>query len=181
MEKITIDLLPEEFHAEELKGAKFYKVQTIGVSIILMMIFLTSLTIALRILQSVEISKIKVSLTQAEQKISDLKTNQASLILLKDRLTTINKFLGVPSKQTEMYNLITKLLPPAVSISSISVDRSGDVLILGTALDGESVDKLVNGLISSDSKQNNISQVSIDSLSRGKDGIYRISLKVKPK
>lgn len=181
MGKIGINLLPEEFHTEELKRVKFYRIQTIGVATILFMVFLASLTIALRILQSQEIQQVKNSLTKSEQQISNLKTSQASLILLKNRLTTINQFLGTSSKQVQMYNLIEKLVPASVSINSISIDKAGEILILAVAPDGKSIDNFLVNLISPETAQDKISQISIDSLNRGRDGIYRISFKVKPK
>lgn len=181
MAKVSIDLLPLEFRAEDLKRAKFYKIQTIGVSIILVMIFLSSLTIALRILQSQRNKQIQARVSQSEERISGLKNTQASLILLKNRLTTINQYLGTPSKQSEMYRLIDKLLPQSVSISSIAVDKSGEVLILAVASDGASLDRLVESLTSKQTNQDKIKEVSFETINRGKDGIYRLTFKVKPK
>ena len=50
--KIAINLLPIEFTEQEVKRAKFIKIQTIGVFVILLMVFLSSLSVALVILQS---------------------------------------------------------------------------------------------------------------------------------
>lgn len=181
MAKIAINLLPLEFRAEEIKNAKFYKIQIVGVATILLMIFLSSLTIALRVLQSQNISQIKNKLTQSEQKISNLKNTQASLILLKNRLTTIDQYLGTLSNQTQIYKLITKLLPASISINSISIDKSSEVLVLATAPDRNSLEDLIDNLTSKDSNEDKINQVSLESINRGRDGIYRLSLKIKPK
>lgn len=182
MRKIAIDLLPQEFRAEGVKRAKFYKIQTIGVGTILILTFLASLTIALRVLQSQEIQQIKNKLDLSEQKVTGLKNTQSSLFLLKNRLTTINQYLGVPSNKVSMFDTIEKLLPESISISSFSIDRSGSVLILGTAPDGDSIDNLVSALTSgAGGDQAKISQITVENLSRGRDGLYRFSLKVKPK
>ncbi len=181
MPKIAIDLLPIEFRAQDLKNAKFYKIQTLGVATVLLMTFLASLTVALGILQSQNISQIKNSLTESQQKISGFKNTESSLFLLKNRLATINQYLGTPSLQSEMYKLITKLAPAPVSISSLSVGKSGEVLVLAIAPDGNSLDNLITNLTSPESNENKISQVSLENINRGKDGIYRLSLKVKPK
>lgn len=179
MQKIAIDLLPTEFRAEEKKKAKFYKIQAAGVVLILLTIFLSSLTIALRILQSQKISQIQTKMSEAEQRISNQKTTQASLLLLKNRLTTINQYLGVPSKQAEIYSLLEKLLPVSSTVNTLSIDKSGEALVLATVPDGISLDNLINNLISKEVNQDKIKGVSIDSLSRAKDGTYRISLKIK--
>lgn len=179
--KIAINLLPIEFRAQELKSAKFYKIQTVGILTILLMIFLASLTITLRILQGQKISQIKQQLTLSEQKITSLKDTQASLFLLKNRLGTISQYLDLPSNQSQMYQLITKLLPESVSLSSISIDKSGGVLLSAIASDGNALDDLITNLTSKETNQDKISQVSVESVNRGRDGIYRISLKIKSK
>lgn len=181
MATLAINLLPVEFRQQQIKRAKFYKIQAAGVAIILLMVFLSSLTIALRILQSQNISQIKSKVTQSEQKISDFKTAQGSLILLKDRLTTINQYLGISSKQPQMYKLIAELLPAAITISSISIGKEGDVLMLAIAKDSDSLDNFMTNLTSREKNQDKISQVSLENLNRGRDGIYRFSFKIKPK
>lgn len=181
MAQISINLLPQELAVEEKKRAKFLKVQAFGVATILLLIFLASLTIALRILQSQNIRQVQANLSQTEEKISDLKDRQVSLFILKDRLTTIEKFLGVPSKQSSIYQLINKLLPSQVIVSSMSVDRAGEVLIVAVVPETDILDNLITSLLSKERNEDKISQVNIENLNRGRDGIYRISLKVKPK
>lgn len=179
--KIAINLLPAEMAVQRIKAAKFYKIQTVGVAVILIMIFLASLTIALRILQSHTISQIQDNLTKSQQKISDLKNTQASLFLLKNRLNAIDQYLGVPSVQSEMYKIISQLIPSSVSINSISINKGGEVLVLALIPDGNSLDELVTNLTLKENNQDKISQVSLENINRGKDGIYRLSLKIKPK
>lgn len=181
MNKLSINLLPIEFREQDLKAAKFYKIQIIGVAVILLMVFLSSSTVALRILQSQNISRIQKELTLSEQKVAGLKNTEGLLSLLKNRLTTINQILGSFSKQTQMYNLVTKLLPPSVAVSSISVGKNGEALILVTAPNGDSLDELIGNLTSRETNEDKVSQVSLENVNRGRDGIYRSSLKVKPK
>lgn len=180
MAKIAINLLPIEFRVEELKNAKFYKVQIIGVVTILLVIFLSSLTIALRVLQSQNILKLQNNVAASEQKISDFKDTQVSLLLLKDRLITINQYLGNSSSQVQMYKLVASLLPATVSISAISIDQSGQISILATAPDVNSLENLIVSLTSKETNEDKIKQVSLESINRGKDGLYRLSLRIKP-
>ena len=181
MAKFAIDLLPLEFKQESIKKAKFYRTQSIGVATILAVVFFASLTIALRVLQSQQINQINTGLTQTEARISDLQTTESSLSILKQRLTTINQYLGVSSEQVQMYNLIQKLIPPAISVTSMSVISSGEILLAATTVDDASIDLLINDLVDQEKNQNKISSVSMDNLSRGRDGIFRISLTIKPK
>lgn len=180
MNKISINLLPEEFTAEQVKKAKFYKVQATGVVLILVMFFLASITVSLRILQSHNISQARAQVGSSEQKVLDLKDRQVQLILLKDRLVQIDKFQG-PSKQTTLYNLTTSLLPPSLSVSSISVDKSGGVTIIGVSSSAQTLDDLVLKLTQKETNEDKIQSVSVDTLSRGREGVYRVSLKITPK
>lgn len=179
--KISINLLPLEIIELEIKKTKFYKIQFIGIAVILSLVFLASLTVALRILQSRNISEVQARISQTEQKASDLKSTQASLLLLKNRLTVIDKYLGIPSKQFEIFKLIDKLIPPAVAINAITIDKTNEVVLMALAPDAGSLDRLVSNLTDKESNEGRISQVSVESLNRGKDGFYRISFKVRQK
>lgn len=179
MAKISINLLPIEFREQQAKKAKFYKIQTIGVVIILSMVFLSSLTVSLRILQSQNILRIQKRVAQAEEKVSSFKNTQGSLILLKDRLITINQYLGNPSQQSQMYKLIGELQPTAISVSSISVGKAGDIIMSAITKDSSALDDFISDMISKDKNQDKISQVSLETISRGRDGIYRLSFSIK--
>lgn len=175
---ISINLLPSEYLSEEIKSAKFYKIQTIGVSIILITIFLASLTVALRILQSSNISAVQSRLNESEGKILALKDRQSSLVLLKNRISAISQNLGVVSKQNSMYILLEELIPKGVSITSQAIDKEGNAQVAGLVSDSDTLDSLIFALTSTERNQGKISKVSIESLSRGRDGFFRISLKI---
>ncbi len=179
MTKISINLLPQEFTQAEVKRAKFYKIQSIGVLAILLVIFLSSLTVALRILQSRSIEQIQSRLTQSEAKIVDLKDRQSQLLLLKDRLTAINLHIGTPSKQTSVFRLLDKLLPKSLSVSSFSVDKAGDAQITALVQDAVVLENLITNLTSIENNEGKIASVALESLSRGRDGFYRLSMKIK--
>lgn len=180
MAKISINLLPPEITASEIRKTRFLQVQFIGIIVILTMIFLTSLTIALRILQSHNISLIQAKVALAEQQVSDLKGTQVSLYLLKDRLASIDQFFGVSSKQTSMYQLLDKLIPQGVMVNSVTIDNNGGAVMSLLAPNSASLDSIVSNLTSKDTNEGRITQVSIDSLTRGQDGYYRISFKINP-
>ena len=181
MAKISINLLPPEIIAREIKNASFYRVQLIGIAVILTMIFLTSLTVALRILQSRNITEVQAQLNQTEEKVSGLKNTQASLLLLKDRLAVIDKYWGVPSRQSAVYQLLDKLIPPTIVVSAVTINKADEVVLLALAPDSTSLDNLLNNLTLREKNEGSIRQISIESLNRGKDGFYRVSFKVKPK
>lgn len=176
---ILINLLPAEFREQELKRTKFYRIQTFGVIVILIIIFLASLTIALRILQSQNIKAVRANYAQAEEKVSGLKNRQASLLLLKNRLAAINQYLDAPSKQNTIFKLIDQILPPQIITTSLNVEKSGDVSIVAVTPDILTVDKVIESLLDKQQNQDKISQISIENLNRSRDGLFRISFKIK--
>lgn len=180
MAKLSINLLPPEIMAQELKKAKFYKIQFVGIAVVLVLVFLASLTVALRILQNQSIAVIRATLVEGEQKVSDLKDTQVSLFLLKNRLNVIDKYFGMSSAQSSMYKLLDKIIPASVLINAISIDRTGGVSFLATAPDATILDNLIETLTTKETNEGKISKVSMESLSRGRDGFYRVSFKIKP-
>lgn len=178
--KIAINLLPIEFTQAEVKRSKFIKIQTIGVAVILLMVFLSSLSVALVILQSQSINSVQVQVSASEQKISDLKDKQVSLLLIKNRLAIINQYLGNSSKQVTMLILLDKLLPPVIAINSTTIGKDGGISILALIPDSMTLDNIINNLTDKTQNEGQIKEISIDSISRGKDGVYRVSLKIKP-
>lgn len=180
MSKITINLLPPEAITEELKKAKFYKVQAVGIATILTLAFLTSLTVALRVLQSRNITEVQAQVSQTQQRVSELKGTQASLVLLQNRLAVIGEVYGTSSKQTAIYKLIDKLLPSSAVINSITIDKTGEVVFSALVPNVVSLDQLISNLSNKDSNDSKINQVAIESLNRSKDGVYRVSIKIKP-
>lgn len=179
--KIAINLLPPEVTTHEKKQAKFYKIQAIGVAIILVMTFLTSLTLALRILQGRSISLYKDRVAKAEQQVTDLKSTQASLLLLKSRLTVIGQYLGVPSKQTAMYQLIEKLIPSSVTINALAVESVGGVSLTVLIPDAQTLDNLVDNLTTKEANEGKISQISIENLNKGRDNLFRMNFNIQQK
>lgn len=179
--KVSINLLPAEFTTEEFKRTRFIKVQIIGIAVLLLMIFLSSLTVSLRILQSRGIKAVEGRVLGAEEKITDLKATQASLIFLKNRLAIIRQYLGTESKTVSLYQFLTNQIPKSVSANSISVDKEGNMLMLLHFRDIQELDSLLAGLLDPEKSEGKIKAVSLDSLSRGRDGLFRVSLKVETK
>ncbi len=183
MERISINLLPEEFRAEEIKRTKFYKVQFLSISVVLFMIFLSIVTISLRVLQNGHLQAAQLKVTDAQAKINSqaLITRQTQLLIIKNRLTAINQYLATPSQQTEMYNLVSSLLPASLVVNAASVGADGTVSISALTNDELAVDQLFTDLLDKEKNEGKINKVSIEALSRGRDGVLRLSFRVAGK
>ncbi|OGE19409.1 hypothetical protein A3J19_01760 [Candidatus Daviesbacteria bacterium RIFCSPLOWO2_02_FULL_41_8] len=179
--KISINLLPPELITKELKKANFYKIQLAGIVIILTMVFLASLSVALRILQSRSILSIQARVTEARQKVSDLKDTQAAIMILKSRLAVVDKYWGESTNQTLMYKLMGKIIPEDITVNTITIDQKGDVSLTALVSDTLSLDNFIEKLTDKDSNEGRVSQVSIENLNRSRDGLYRVGIIIKSK
>lgn len=179
MAKITINLLPGEFLLERLKDAKFAKIQAIGVGMILLVVFLSSMTVALRVLQSQRIKQAEDELNTAKQNVASLQDRQVFLVALKDRLTSIQEHLGVLSPQAELFIFMSGIIPESVSISGFNIDQAGNVSFSAVFPDISMLEQVVADLTNRDKNQNKVKEVSIENLNRGRDGLFRASFKIK--
>ena len=179
MSLISINLLPSEFISEQAKKGKFYKVQSLGIAALLLMFFLSSLTVSLRILQGQRIKQVEDQLNGVLQKINGAKTKQDFLVNLKSRLTVIDQYSSTKSKQASLYSFIEKTVPKDLTINSLSIDRSGNVYLSLVAPDVEIMDKVMNSFVDSRQSGGIIKQVAIESLNRSRDGVYRFTVKLK--
>ncbi len=178
---MDINLLPIGYTKLRKRDTKFYQVQTISIYLLLLLIFVTSITVALRFLQTQQIKAAEANLQEFNLQVSSLKSKEASLVILKDRLTTIDQISTVPSKQRSVYNLVNGLIPPNLTLSFVSVDRSGNMLLSIVAPNFSSLDGLLATLGSTQKNENKITSTSLESFSRSRDGLYRASLKIVPK
>src|SRR5690348_16787300 len=104
MDKININLLPTEFTKSLIDQSKFRSVQAICVVFILALVFLAISIVAVRFLQSKNISESQDQLKEVQGSIQSLKDKEVALTVLKTRITTIDKLTENPSKQKSIYN-----------------------------------------------------------------------------
>lgn len=179
---ISINLLPAEYARERAKTDKLYKVQQFGTATLLALVFLASFTFVLRILQSQNIQEVEAKLNEAEGKVSDLKSKEATLFVLKNRLEAINKFSSEKSKQLAVYESVEKNLPSQISVTTVEINSLGSVLITLVAADAVSLDSFINGLMDpAADNSDTIDKISIESLNKSRDGFYRVNMKVEAK
>ena len=177
---MSINLLPVSFRQLQQQNSKFYKIQTISIFLLLSLIFLTSIAVALRFLQTQQIKAAEVNLQQSNDKVSSLKSREEALFIVKNRLTAIDQISNIPSKQRAIYNLVNQLIPASLSLSLVSVDASGNMIVSIVAPNFTALDGLLSDLTNKEKNENQISKVSLESFSRSRDGLYRASLKIIP-
>lgn len=178
MAKLSINLLPAEYAAVYALSERFQKIQRIGIGILILLIFLSSLTFALSLLQNSNILQAKTNLQAKESTVGQFKSQEESLVLLKDRLNNLQRISATPSRSNVMYNLINTLLPVFLVPTLIVTDTSGSISLTLVTASSTDVDNFVAALIDPQKNQGLVSKIDIESLSRGKDGVYRVNLKI---
>lgn len=178
MAKFSINLLPIESTAASIEIKRKKIVQTISVSSLLMIFFLASLVITLRFLQSRNLTEVNTGATAAADKISNFREKESTLVLLKDRLVQISKLTASPSKQKVIYDSVVQNLPANINVSSVILDSAGNLSISAVAPDPSSLSSFFAAL---SVNFENISGINVESLSRGRDGVYRMTVRVLAK
>lgn len=179
MERININLLPEEFSHKQREQAHIRKLQAVSGVIILIMIFLASSTLALRIIQLKSFQTVEAKAKAAEDKVTDFKDKEANLTVLKNRINIIKQVKAFPSRTSSSFDEILKLVPNDVLISSSSVDRNGTILLSIILPSSQTLATFLGNVLSDE--VNMFKKVEIESLSTGKDGVYRANLKILQK
>ncbi|OGE38221.1 hypothetical protein A3F00_03885 [Candidatus Daviesbacteria bacterium RIFCSPHIGHO2_12_FULL_37_11] len=179
MAGININLLPVQSRIDQKVQKKFRIVQTASIATLLVLFFLASLISALNILKLKDISELKSEADLSEERVLVFKDKEAELSVLKNRLSLINQVHKTKvSENSLIYRNALNYVSPEVNISSISVDRSGNVLTSIAAPDISSLEQTFSNL-TSDKAFEEISQIDIDSLSRSRDGIYRANIRLQ--
>lgn len=180
MEKIAINLLPQEFSQKQKEQKRLRKLQAICASIVLLMIFLASLTLGLRTIQLSEFQKVAAAGKEAENGVSTFKDKEASLTVLKNRAILLAQIKSFPSKASYSFEEILKLTPVEVLVTSSSVDRNGTILLSTIAPSSDSLGKMLANFLS-DEGSKTFKEVDIESLSGARDGVFRANFKILPK
>lgn len=177
MSKISINLLPIENAVLTEQTRRKKLIQTVSVTLLLIMFFLASLVVTLRLLQTRNLNQVNTLSQVGESRIGGLRERESTLVLLKDRLGLIAKLTEHPSKQKLIYDLVIGKIPSSVNISSVSLDSTGNLSLSAVAPDYNSLSALFS-FLSSDANFKEIIGINVESLSRGRDGFYRVNLKL---
>ncbi len=175
---LKINLLPAEFLAAQKEAQKFRKVQLLSISLLVLLVFLSSLAIGLRVFQTQRVSAAQSELDDNSSKVSAQKQKEAQLSILKGRLSSLRKLIANPSKQLETFNIVNTLLPAQVVVNSISVDSSGNITLSLITADISVLQNFIDKLISKEVNEGKISKIEISSLVRSREAVYKVDLKI---
>lgn len=179
--KFSVNLLPKEILLQRTQSSKLALISKLSIGMLVILVFLASATLALRIAQGVQLKGAKHSVVLAEDKISSLKGKEEALIALKQRLISIKKLSSQDAKIKAIFNLVVYLTPPGVQINEASVDQNGNMGLVLASTDLSSFNTMVGNLGNKEKNGDMIAKVDLSSLSLTKDAVYRFALKITPR
>ncbi len=177
---LLINLLPPEIILFRKQSTRISFINKASIVVLLILIFLTSTTVVLRVLQNKNLQEVDNQIVFAQSKINSLKDREGYAIALKSRVSSIAS-IGENSKQTAIFNLVTSLAPVEVDTQSISVERNGLMVFSANSPSLSALQSFLTNLSSKEKNSDLISTVALESMSKGRDNIYRVSFRIVPK
>lgn len=178
--KVLVNLLPPEVLLQRRQSFKLSLANKLSIVALVSLVFFSSVTLAFRLTQNAQMKNAENDLAFATEKINTLKPREQDAILLKGRLESIQKLIGGDDKRKAIFNLVVYLALPNMQISDVSVDPQGGMNISMISRTLESFDDFLSKLSHKETNSGIIQKVYLESLSMGRDGTYRFTLKITP-
>lgn len=176
MYKISINLLPPELALAQKGQDKFRLLQRLGIGVVMLLLFLASVAVSLRIFQTGQMGKIKSEIAIQEERVNGLKTKEASLAVLKNRVSLISEIVKTSTDQSDLYTEFIGRVPPGVNLSAFTLSGDGNILMAASMPNHQALSALIGHLTIGSGA---FRKVTIESLSRSKGGEYRASLSIQ--
>lgn len=176
---ISINLLPK-VEAEVInRQRQFKKVQLFGTLVVATLFGIVSLTFGLAIIQSSRLKQSEANLNQVKAQIEKFKSKEITLLVVKDRIKEIDRLNSQKSKSALMYALINKLLTSSIFLNIVNIEKNSAANLVLTSRSVEELDNFLVDLLDKDKNEELVREIVVDNFSRGKDGTYRVALKLR--
>lgn len=178
MNKISINLLPDEILLERAHSSKFALINNISISILIIVILITAAMLFFKISQNKEMEKMNNQVKTAEDKVVAERSKEETVFALKNRLNSIQTLMSGNESVTSTFNLIVSLIPPEVDLYEAMIDKNGMMTASFNSKSLPAINSFFNNLSSKEKNSNLISKVDLDGISLGKQSTYRFALKI---
>jgi hypothetical protein len=178
MDKLKINLIPPEIKAQAQKEVKRLRLFKISVGLLGLLIFFTVCILSVIIYQGAVLRALDADLESEKVKIAALKDKEAVVFFLKNRIDTINQYSFGHYVQGEVYELINKLTPREISLTSLLIDDSELVSIQGNTTSTDALNTFFSNLIDPKLNEGKIVSVSVESLTKTQGSNIGFSLSV---
>lgn len=164
MEKINLNLLPEEFLVEKKLGSKRALYLRISIIVFVTSLILTSTLLLFRLTQSQSLSSLEGELEGTKTSIGGLKENETAIFMLKNRLDKITQLSSKDSVPVAGYNLISGIVPPGANLTSFSMMKDNLITTTVETTDTTVLDELFTKLLNPEVNNGQITTVKLENI-----------------
>lgn len=173
---ISINLLPQEIASDKKNQSRQSFIIKASVGVLALMLIITPVVFFVGISQKLNLNNLNKQVEDVKAKVGSYKDQEGLILTLKLRLDGIVAISGQDSKQSEIFGIISSLLPSDIVITSFEVDKKGKVVLSAVTTNMQSLQTFFNSLVNKDLNKGKINSVSIESLSLGANKQTRMDL-----
>jgi hypothetical protein len=174
-----INLLPIEVIQQQKQKSKQNLANRFSVGMLVFLVFMTGIVFALRLMQDSSAQNVEDNIAHAQNEIGSLQEREGMLVSLKTKLGSIQGLVNGDSKSV-MFSSVLNQSPQDLKLAVLSVEKSGILMISLSSLSVSSIETFLTHLQDPNMVAFKISKIDVDSFSKGKDGVYRVTLKITP-
>jgi len=164
MEKININLLPEEFLIEKKLGIKRSLYLRISIIVFVAVLIITSSILLLRLTQSQSLQALEGDLDGKRNSITSMKENESAVFVLKNRLDKIAQISAKESVPVQGYNLLSSIVPPGASMLAFSMTKENLINATVETSDTSVLDQLFDNLLDPKTSKGFITAVKLENI-----------------
>lgn len=176
MDKLSINLLPEDILEEERKQIKIPWLNSVTIGALLLTVGVTVSVFIFSVAQNRAFARLNDQVKEARDKVASFRETESLVLVLKSRLNKISSLSPHESVYTQSYNLITSLVTSEIEVTGFSVDKSGKILLGVSFQDPSRLQPFFANLTDPARNEGKIKSVRIDGLSKGRTGNIKMDL-----
>jgi Tfp pilus assembly protein PilN len=176
MDKLKINLIPPEIKERAKKDAKRGLINKISIAFLGLLILVTAGILGTVVFQKGALNQVNAQIEQEKGKINSKRDTEAVLKLLKNRVDTINQFTENRYKQGEVFDLITGLFPPDVTLETLQINKTAKISVSGQTSSTQSLQQFFNNLTDPKTNEGKITSVKVENLNKNQQGGIRFDL-----
>jgi hypothetical protein len=174
-----INLLPPEVIAQQKQLSKQNFANRFSVGTLVLLVFITGIVFALRLMQDSSAQQVEDTIAHAQDQIGSLQEREGVLVSLKNKLGSIQTLISGDTK-ANVFTSVLNQAPADMKLSLITVEKSGVMLLTLSSPSVASIESFLVSLQDPAKLSFKVTKIDLDSFSKGKDGLYRMNLKVVP-
>ncbi len=164
MERINLNLLPEEFLIEKKLGTKRSLYLRISIIIFVTVLILTSTILLVRLTQSQALGNLEGDLEGSKTNIVGLKENETAVFMLKNRLDKISQISSKESIPVQGYNLFSSIIPAGANVTSFSMLKENIINASVETTDTTVLDELFTKLLDPETNNGQITTIKLENI-----------------